>query len=54
MFAAVKPLGEGRSQVAITGQIRHTFLSSNVGEELHEEGFVRNLTQALDGAVAGR
>lgn len=51
MIATVEPLAEQKSRVAITGQIRHTFLSTNSGEELHEKGFVRNLTEALDHAA---
>lgn len=53
MIARVEPLGEARSRVTITGQMRHTFLSSNVGEELHEKGFIRNLTRAIEQAVGG-
>jgi hypothetical protein len=48
MIASVEPLGADAVRLHITGQIRNTFLSSNWGEELHEKGFVRGLTDALD------
>jgi len=48
MIARVEPLEGNGARLDITGQIRSTFLATNWGEELHEAGFVRGLTNALD------
>jgi hypothetical protein len=52
MIASVEPLGSEEVRLHITGQVRHTFLSSNWGEELHESGFVRGLTNFLERTIA--
>jgi hypothetical protein len=52
MIARIQPIGSDQTQLQINGQIRHTFLSSNLGESLHQKGFVRNLTTALDQFIA--
>jgi hypothetical protein len=52
MSASVEPIGSEEVRLRITGQIRHTFLSSNWGEDLHKAGFVRGLTDFLDRTLA--
>jgi hypothetical protein len=51
MIANIEPLEQEGTRLHITGQIRHTFLSSNWGEDLHESGFVRRLNDFLDCAL---
>jgi hypothetical protein len=52
MIAQLQAIGADQTQLQINGQIRHTFLSSNWGENLHQKGFSRNLTTALDEFIA--
>ncbi len=47
MVAIIEPLGSEEARLHITGQLRHTFLSSNWGESVHAKTFVRTFTQAL-------
>jgi hypothetical protein len=52
MIASVEPLGSEEVRLHIMGQVRNTFLSSNWGEEVHESGFVRGLTNLLERTLA--
>ncbi len=52
MIAQIQPIGADQVQLQINGQIRHTFLASDWGEKIHQKGFVRNLTTAIDDLIA--
>lgn len=51
MIASLEPIGGGEVRLLIIGQIRHTFLSSNWGESLHNSGFARRLKNFLELAL---
>jgi hypothetical protein len=52
MIAQLQPIGSDQVQLQINGQIRHTFLASDWGEKIHQKGFARNLTAAIEAAIA--
>jgi hypothetical protein len=52
MIARLQPLSADQVQLQINGQIRHTFLASDWGEKLHQKGFAKNLTAAIEDAIA--
>jgi hypothetical protein len=52
MMARLQPIGADQVQLQINGQIRHTFLASDWGEKIHQKGFARNLTAAIEDAIA--
>jgi Ser/Thr protein kinase RdoA (MazF antagonist) len=54
MVASVEALGEQAARLHVSGQIRHTFLATNWGEELHQKTFARSLTEGIDHALRQR
>jgi hypothetical protein len=48
MMARLQPIGADQVQL----QIRHTFLASDWGEKIHQKGFARNLTAAIEDVIA--
>lgn len=47
MIATVARGNDGGALLHITGQVRHTFLSSSFGEALHRRGFTKNLLRQI-------
>lgn len=47
MVATVEAMTPATARLTITGQVRHTFLSSGWGEALHAKGVARRLDRAL-------
>lgn len=52
MLASLEAIGPEEVKLLITGQIRHTFLSSNWGEDVHKSGFSRRLNHLLELTLA--
>jgi hypothetical protein len=52
MIATIELLESEEARLHIMGQVRHTFLSSDWGEDLHSSGFVHGLTNLLDRSLA--
>ena len=52
MIAKVESTDDGGSSVRITGQVRHTFLTTGWGERVHRRQFTRTLVSHLERGVA--